>query len=158
MQAALFVLTEKGRFTLKIQQIDLHHIELPYVHPFETSFGREFTRHGILVAASGDGLTGWGECVAGAGPWYSYETIDTAWHVLRDYLAPALLGQEIGQPQQVVARFRRVRGHAMARAALENAVWDLLGRAEGRSLAQMLGGCARACAGGRQRWHRADAG
>ena len=54
-----------------INQIDLHHIELPYVHPFETSFGREFTRHSILVAARGDGLTGWGECVAGAGPWYS---------------------------------------------------------------------------------------
>ena len=139
-QTALFVSLESGQFILKIQQIDLHHIELPYVHPFETSFGRELTRHGILVAVSGDGLTGWGECVAGAGPWYSYETIYTAWHVLRDYLAPAVLGHEVSRPEQVVERFRRIRGHAMARAALENAVWDLLGRAEGRSLMQMLGG------------------
>ncbi|MCB0256608.1 MAG: o-succinylbenzoate synthase [Anaerolineae bacterium] len=125
---------------MHIDRIDLHHIELPYVHSFETSFGRELTRHGILVAVTSDGLTGWGECVAGAGPWYSYETIETAWHVLRDYLAPAVLGHEISRPEQVVERFRRIRGHAMARAALENAVWDLLGRAEGRSLVSMLGG------------------
>jgi O-succinylbenzoate synthase len=123
-----------------INQIDLHHIELPYVHPFETSFGREFTRHSILVAAHGDGLTGWGECVAGAGPWYSYETIETAWHLLRDYLIPAVLGQNLAAPQEVVTRFRRVRGHAMARASLENAVWDLLAQAKGVSLVQMLGG------------------
>ncbi|MCO5246340.1 MAG: hypothetical protein M9927_21420 [Anaerolineae bacterium] len=51
------------------------------------------------------------------GPWYSYETIDTAWHVLRDYLAPAVLGHEVSRPEQVVERFRRIRGHAMARRA-----------------------------------------
>ncbi len=123
-----------------IEHIELHHIQLPYVHPFETSFGRELSREAILVAVSGDGLTGLGECVAGTGPWYSYETIGTAWHVLVDFLCPALLGEEISQPAQVAQRFSRVRGHAMARAALENAVWDLLGRAEGRSLAEMLGG------------------
>lgn len=125
---------------MKIHHIHLHHISLPYVHPFETSFGRELSREAILVAVESDGLAGWGECVAGSGPWYSYETIGTAWHVLVDFLAPALLGQEISQPAHVVARFSRVRGHAMARASLENAVWDLLGRAEGRSLAEMLGG------------------
>jgi O-succinylbenzoate synthase len=125
---------------MRITHIHLHHISLPYVHPFETSFGRELSREAILVAVESDGVTGWGECVAGSGPWYSYETVGTAWHVLADFLAPALLGHEISQPADVVARFSRVRGHAMARAALENAVWDLFGRAEGRSLAQMLGG------------------
>jgi O-succinylbenzoate synthase len=60
--------------------------------------------------------------------------------VLRDFLAPALLGHEVSQPAGVVARFSRVRGHAMARASLENAIWDLLGRAQGISLAEMLGG------------------
>jgi len=125
---------------MRITHIHLYHISLPYVHPFETSFGRELEREAILVAVEADGLTGWGECVAGSGPWYSYETIGTAWHVLVDFLVPALLGQEISQPADVVARFSRVRGHAMARASLENAVWDLLGRAQGLSLAQMLGG------------------
>jgi O-succinylbenzoate synthase len=124
---------------MKIERIELHHIDLPLVHPFETSFGREFTRPCILVAAHADGLTGWGECTAHAGPWYSSETVETAWHVLRDFLIPAVIGQEIVSPAGVVARFSRVRGHPMARAALENAVWDLLAQAQGESLAVMLG-------------------
>ena len=125
---------------MKIECIELHHVEMPLVHPFETSFGREFTRPCILVAVHGDGLTGWGECTAGAGPWYSSETIGTAWHVLRDFLVPAVLGQEVTSPADVVACFQRVRGHEMARAGLENAVWDLLAQAQGVSLARMLGG------------------
>jgi O-succinylbenzoate synthase len=123
---------------MQIIHIHLHHIELPFVHPFETSFGREFTRPTILVAVQADGLTGWGECVAQAGPWYSYETIETAWHVLRDILAPMVLGQEFASPQAVAATFRPVRGHPMARAALENAVWDLFAQARGVSLAHLL--------------------
>jgi O-succinylbenzoate synthase len=125
---------------MNIERIELHHIDQPLVHPFETSFSREFTRPCILVAVHGDGLTGWGECTAHAGPWYSSETIGTAWHVLRDFLIPAVLGQEIEGPGDVVTRFRRVRGHPMARAALENAVWDLLAQDRGVSLAGMLGG------------------
>ena len=127
---------------MKIERIELHHIELPLAHPFETSFGREIDRPCILVSVCAEGLTGWGECVAGDGPWYSYETIGTAWHVLRDFLAPAVLGQEVESPADVVARFRRVRGHQMARAALEDAVWDLLAQAQGIPLASMLGGQA----------------
>ena len=123
-----------------IERIHLHHIQLPYVHPFETSFGRELNREAILVAVESDGLLGWGECVAGSGPWYTAETVGTAWHILRDFLAPRLLGQEITQPEQVPAAFAAVRGHPMARAALEAAVWDLLGQARGQSLTAMLGG------------------
>ncbi len=125
---------------MKIEQVALHLIEMPLVHAFETSFGRETTRPCILVSVSGGGLTGWGECVAGSGPWYAYETVHTAWHVLRDYLIGMVLGQEISDPTTIPARFARVRGHAMARAALENAIWDLLARAQEVSLAQMLGG------------------
>jgi O-succinylbenzoate synthase len=125
---------------MKIERVELHHVEMPLVHPFETSFEREITRPCILVAVHGDGLTGWGECTAGAGPWYSSETIGTAWHVLRDFLIPAVLGQEVTSPADVVACFQRVRGHEMARAGLENAVWDLLAQAQGVSLARMLGG------------------
>jgi len=125
---------------VRIECVELHHIDLPLAHPFETSFGREFTRPCILVTVHTDGLAGWGECVAAAGPWYSSETIGTAWHVLRDFLIPAVLGQEVSSPADVVTRFRRVRGHPMARAALENGVWDLLARARGVSLAGILGG------------------
>jgi O-succinylbenzoate synthase len=126
--------------SVKIERIELHHIVLPLVHPFETSFGRETTRSCILVAAYAAGLTGWGECVAGAGPWYSNETIGTAWHVLRAFLIPTVLGQEVASPADVEARFRQVRGHPMARAALEIAVWDLFAQAKGLSLAASLGG------------------
>ena len=125
---------------MKIMRIELHHIELELLHPFETSFGREFTCAGILVAVHADGLTGWGECTVDAGPWYSSETVETAWHVLRDFLIPALLDQEIASPADVVARFGRVRGHSMAKAGLENGVWDLLAQAQGVSLARSLGG------------------
>jgi O-succinylbenzoate synthase len=124
---------------MKIERVELHHVDMPLVHAFETSFSREYTRPCILVAVSGEGLTGWGECTAHAGPWYSSETVETAWHVLRDFLIPALLGQNLASPAEVVARFARVRGHAMARAGLENAVWDLMARAQELSLAGMLG-------------------
>lgn len=125
---------------MKIERVELHRLSLQYVHPFETSFGRETVREFILVAVSGDGVTGWGECVAGYGPWYSYETVGTAWHVMDKFLIPMLLGEQVENPADAVARFGRVRGHAMARACLENAVWDLLARVEGISLATMLGG------------------
>ena len=75
---------------MKIERIELHHIELPLVHPFRTSFGEERERPCILVAVYSEGLVGWGECVAGAGPWYSAETVTTAWHILTTYLAPML--------------------------------------------------------------------
>jgi O-succinylbenzoate synthase len=125
---------------MKIEQVELHYIDMPLVHPFETSFGREVTRPCILVTVHADGLTGWGECTANSGPWYSSETIETAWHVLRDFLIPELLGQETQSPVDVVTRFKRVRGHPMARAGLENAVWDALAQSQGVSLARALGG------------------
>ncbi len=125
---------------MKIERIELHHIDMPLVHPFETSFGRDYTRPCIMIAVYAGGLTGWGECVADAGPWYSSETIGTAWHVLRDFLIPEVIGRDINAPEEVVSRFSRVRGHPMARAGLENAIWDLLAQAQGVSLAAMLGG------------------
>jgi O-succinylbenzoate synthase len=123
-----------------IERIELHLIELDLVHPFETSFARELTRQCVLVSVHAAGVVGWGESAAFGGPWYSYETVESTWHVLRDYLAPLTLGQAIETPGDVVGRFQPVRGHPMARAALENAVWDLLARAQNIPLVDMLGG------------------
>jgi O-succinylbenzoate synthase len=123
-----------------LERIELHHIALPLVHPFETSFGRESTRPCVLVSVHSGGLTGWGECTAGSGPWYSSETFETAWYVLREFLVPLLLGQSLGTAEAVAACFERVRGHQMAKAALENAVWDLLAQAQGVPLRVLLGG------------------
>jgi O-succinylbenzoate synthase len=126
--------------TVTLERIELHHIALPLVHPFETSFGREATRPCVLVSVHSGDLTGWGECTAGSGPWYSSETVETAWYVLREFLVPLLLGQQIGTPAAAAAGFARVRGHQMAKAALENAVWDLLAQAQGVPLHVLLGG------------------
>ncbi len=124
---------------MKIESITLHHLDMPLVAPFETSFGRETHRPCILVEMHADGLTGWGECVAGAGPWYAYETIGTAWHIIGDILAPLLIGQEIDEPSAIVERFAPVRGHRMARAAVEAAFWDLYAQARGAPLARLIG-------------------
>jgi O-succinylbenzoate synthase len=125
---------------MKINRIELHHLSMPLVAPFRTSFGTEVDRPCILVAVYSEGLVGWGECVASASPDYSYETIETAWHVLSDFLIPAVLGQDVTAPEEVTGHYAWVRGHAMAKAALENAVWVLLAQAQGVSLAALLGG------------------
>ena len=113
---------------------------MPLVRPFETSFGREVDRRAILTTVHADGVAGWGECVAGAAPGYSYETVRTAWHVLSDFLAPTLLNAPIDHPTDCPERWAAVRGHPMAKASLEAALWDLHGRLNDTSLRDALGG------------------
>ena len=126
--------------TVKLEQITLHTVEMELVSPFETSFGREVHRPAIIVEAHAQGLTGWGECVAGSGPWYSYETVQTAQHVLKDYLIPLLLKADVDHPRKLPQTFQRVRGHAMAKAGLEAACWDLWAQSQNISLSKALGG------------------
>jgi O-succinylbenzoate synthase len=113
---------------------------MPLRTPFETSFGRSEDRDSILLEVFAQGLVGYGECVSDRDPGYSYETAGTAWHILRDFLVPAILAQAPGSPQDFQAAVASVRGHAMAKAGLEMAFWDLQGKMEGRSLRQLLGG------------------
>lgn len=108
--------------------------------PFTTSFGTTLERPCIVVAVEGEGVIGLAECVAFDGPWYSYETVETAWHVLRDFLVPRLLGTEVSHPDEVWDLFGPIRGHNMAKAALEMACWDLAARVAGVSLSALLGG------------------
>ncbi len=125
---------------MKIERITLHTVEMALVSPFETSFGREEVRPAILAELRAGGLRGWGECVAGDGPWYGYETVQTALHVLKDFLIPLLLRAEWDHPKALPERFAPVRGHPMAKAALEAACWDLWAQAQGVPLARALGG------------------
>ncbi|MBN1146930.1 MAG: o-succinylbenzoate synthase [Anaerolineales bacterium] len=125
---------------MKIERIMLRHLRMNLQSPFETSFGRIQTRDCILLEAFADGLTGYGECVADRDPGYSYETVKTAWHILEEFLIPAVLGQEIEGPQQLQDRLDFVRGHPMAKAGLEMVLWDLIGKREGRSLRELFGG------------------
>jgi O-succinylbenzoate synthase len=123
-----------------ITRVNLYHLSMRLRSPFETSFGRSETRDCVLLEVFSEGLTGYGECVADREPGYSYETVQTAWHILRDYLIPPLLNREIGHPQEIAGLTAHVRGHPMAKAGVEMALWDLLGKQEGRSLQQLLGG------------------
>jgi O-succinylbenzoate synthase len=125
---------------MKIEQIELRHITMPLKSAFTTSFGTETDRPCIIVTVRAGGITGYGECVAGDGPWYSYETIGTAWHVLSEFLVPMALGAAWENPEEVWPAFAHVRGHNMAKAALEMACWDLAAKASGISLSRMLGG------------------
>ncbi|NTU82771.1 MAG: o-succinylbenzoate synthase [Chloroflexales bacterium] len=125
---------------MKIEQIEIRRIELPFVAPFETSGWREYANHSLIVRLSAEGAEGWGEAPVGMGPWYNEETQSTAWAMAREYLAPMLLDGELSRPEEVDARFERVRGNRIARSGFEFAAWDLFGRLEGRSLSQMLGG------------------
>ena len=113
---------------------------MPLVHFFETSFGRTTERRILLLTVHTDGPEGWGECVAGEDPHYSEESIDTAWYALERYFAPALLGGTIGGSSEVPALFSRIRGHRMAKGALENAVWDAEAQARNVPLWKLLGG------------------
>jgi O-succinylbenzoate synthase len=131
-----------------IDAVDLTVVRLPLVRTFETSFGRMAAREFVLVAVHGDGGVGWGECVADVDPFYSAETTTTAWHVLTKYLVPSVLGRPFAHPLDMVAAWPPVRGHRMAKAALEMATWDLHARLAGKPLCEVLGAPARPIASG----------
>lgn len=123
---------------MKIERVDLYYISMPLVSPFGTSFGVQQQRDALILALHAEGLTGWGECVATNDPGYSYETAVTAWHILSDFLIPAVLGKELDEPEQLPGWLSKVRGHPLAKAALDQAVWDITAQRDGLSFAQKL--------------------
>jgi O-succinylbenzoate synthase len=125
---------------MKIERIELSLLEMPYVHYFETSFGREEVRTFILVKVSAGGEWGYGEIVADQLPLYSYETTSTAWSVLREFLIPAVFEFNITDPKDFYVRGQVFKGHPMAKAGLELALWDLFAKAKGQPLWKIYGG------------------
>ncbi|MGA7313966.1 MAG: o-succinylbenzoate synthase [Silvibacterium sp.] len=125
---------------MRIDAIFLRELRIPLVKSFETSFGVTTDRRILLVELKAEGFTGWGECVAGEHPYYSYETVDTAWLILAQELAPALARSEPEHSGKIPGILKQVRGHRMAKAALENSVWDLEAQMRGVSLSELLGG------------------
>ena len=125
---------------MKLETITLHHIKMPLVAPFTTSFGSIDTRECIILEVNAGGLVGWGECVADRDPGYGYETAGTAWHILRDFLIPSIMGQEINDIEDLNRKIAHVRGHLMAKAGLEMAIWDLIGKMNDKSVQKLLGG------------------
>jgi O-succinylbenzoate synthase len=125
---------------MKIEAITIREIHMPLVHFFETSFGRTYSRRIILLTAHCEGVDGWSECVAGEDPFYSSEWTESAFLTLTHYLAPALLGRTLASARECPPLLARVRGHRMAKAALENALWDAEAKQKNIPLWKLLGG------------------
>ena len=126
---------------IKIKEITLHYLSMELLNPFTTSFGTVKDRDMIIVElVDHEGLTGWGECVAFREPWYTEETLQTAAHIIKDFLIPKLISQPIYHPDELQQLFSPVRKNPMAKSALEGAVWDLFSKKNNISLSKALGG------------------
>ncbi|HEV2398128.1 MAG TPA: o-succinylbenzoate synthase [Candidatus Sulfotelmatobacter sp.] len=125
---------------MKIEAVTLREIQMPLVHFFETSFGRTYSRRILLVTVHCEGVEGWAEPVVGEDPFYSSEWIDSAWPTLVHYLIPSLLGKKIQSAREVPALFGRVSGHRMAKAGLEDALWEAEALQKKQPLWRLLGG------------------
>ncbi|HYG99799.1 MAG TPA: o-succinylbenzoate synthase [Terriglobales bacterium] len=129
---------------MKLEAITIRELRMPLVHFFETSFGRTYERQVMLVTVHcAGGLEGWGECVAGEQPFYSEESVETAWHIITRYVAPMVIGKTLSGGRDVPALVARVRGHRMAKGAVENAIWDAEATERNQPLWRLLGGTRR---------------
>jgi O-succinylbenzoate synthase len=125
---------------MKIDAVELRVLRMRMLKPFRTSFGVQQDRYPLLVRLDIDGRSYWGECVAGEGPWYSYETVETAWQILKGYLLPAVIGRELANVDAMETLFAPVRGHHMAKACIEMAFTGALAERARKPLATFLGG------------------
>ncbi len=127
---------------MRIDRVDLRIVRLPLIRPFRTSSSWKDHLDHILVQVEGvgDDVEGWGECASPSDPYYCPETTETCWHILKDFLVPAVIGREWTTIEELVANYRTVKGNRFARAGLEMACWDLLARSKGLPLHAMLGG------------------
>jgi O-succinylbenzoate synthase len=125
---------------MRIDEVELFHVRMRLKHPFETSFGVEVDRDCVIVHLLSEGLEGWGECVASNFPGYSYETVGTAWDMLVEFFIPQILGKQLITVEDYRRSIAHLKGHPLARAGLEMAIWDVMAKAQDKSLAQMFGG------------------
>jgi O-succinylbenzoate synthase len=123
----------------RVRSLELRLVGIPLVRPFRTSFGESTEKVCVLARVETDDALGWGECVSDVEPNFSEEWNEGAWDVIRDFLAPAMFAAGDVDAERLGSVFSFVRGHALAKATLENAVLDAELRAQGRSLASYLG-------------------
>jgi O-succinylbenzoate synthase len=125
---------------MRIDQIDLKIVRLALVRPFQTSSSRKAHLDHILVRVVAGNVIGWGECASPSDPYYCPETTETCWHILKDFLAPAVLGRDWSMIDELAGFSRPVKGNRFAKAGLEMACWDALARTRGSPLHSLLGG------------------
>ncbi len=125
---------------MKIERIDLYQVAMPLVYPFRTAFGNAETIESLLVRMAGEGVEGWGESSPWSPPSYSPEFTGGAFMLIREWLAPALVGKDIATGDQLQEALAFVKGNQFAKAALDLAWWDMHARSQGRPLWQVIGG------------------
>ena len=125
---------------MNIELIAIRELKMRLKAPFETSFGVTHNRRILLVEVVADGVSGWGEVTTGETPSYNPETTDTAWHVISDFIAPLLTGKSIASAADVATLLAGIRGHEMAKAGVENALWDIEAQQKRLPLAKLVGG------------------
>jgi o-succinylbenzoate synthase len=125
---------------MRIKTATLREIHLDLISPFHTSFGASHHRRILLVEVGVDGAPGWGEVVAGEDPYYSYETVETAWHILRDHIWPLLKDRDFAAASEIFDILAPIRGHNMAKAGIESAIWDAEAKLRNTPLWKLLGG------------------
>ena len=125
---------------MKIEAITLREIQMPLVHFFETSFGRTYSRQILLITVHCEGTDGWAESVSSEGPFFSSEWIESSWATIKSHLAPTLLGKTLTTLSESVTLMGKIRGHRMAKAGLENAIWDAEAQQKQQPLGKLLGG------------------
>ncbi|MGB6779766.1 MAG: o-succinylbenzoate synthase [Planococcus citreus] len=126
---------------MKIMEVNVRKLKMVLKHPFTTSFGTFQEKEFLVVEVKDEkGNSGWGESVAFHSPWYSEETVETNLHIIRDFLVPIVLENDIGHPEEVNGLFAHLRKNNMAKSAVEGAVWDLYAKREQVTLARALGG------------------
>lgn len=124
---------------MTIERIELILLQMPYRHYFETSFGREINKTFILVKVYSKSVTGYGEVTADRLPLYSYETNSTAWAVLKEVFIPMIFDRKLEDPEDFIWAASVYKGHPMAKAGLETALWDLKAKKAGVSLSRLYG-------------------
>ncbi|MFJ8064238.1 o-succinylbenzoate synthase [Psychrobacillus sp. NPDC096426] len=126
-----------------ITEVNIRKMKMMMKTPFSTSFGTFQHKDFLLLEVTDElGNTGWGESTAFHSPWYTEETFETNLHMIRDFLIPLILDQEITHPNEVNTLFAPLRKNNMAKAAVEGAIWDLYAKRNKLTLAEALGGTA----------------
>lgn len=125
---------------MTIEKMLLRELRMRLKAPFETSFGVSHDRRILLIEIIVNGVSGWGEVTTVESPSYNSETTDTAWHIISDFIAPKLIGAEVEAAVEIGSRLSSIRGHQMAKAGVENAIWDAEAQLRGMPLAELLGG------------------
>jgi len=125
---------------MKIEKVEIRHIKLKLISPFVTSKGTETHQEHLIISVTSEGLTGWGECVAGQHPFYTYETVFTSRYITSEYLIPSILHKDLSKISDAHILWKDVQGHPMAKAGVEAALTDVFAKSQNISLAKYFGG------------------